>query len=95
MSESYYNTTPIHDPDLAHAVAFAEHQDQAVLEFFSRGGVWSPSMIWQYGQRTGRQWLLTSVRRSITTLTKAGALKMTGAQVDGPYGRKENTWSKA
>lgn len=92
---SYHNTTPLSGAQLLEAVRAAEGQDAAVLAIFQSGGVWSPSQVWQQGQLAGRQWLLTSVRRAITNLTKAGLLKQTGAPVDGPYGRPENTWSKA
>ncbi len=91
---TYHNTTPIHGHSLMDAVQRAKHQDEAVLAFFDRGGVWSPSQVWGYGNRCGRQWLLTSVRRAISNLTKSGKLVCTGRAIPGPYGRPENTWSK-
>jgi hypothetical protein len=35
---------------------------------------------------------LTSVRRSITTLTKKGELQQTGEQREGLFGKKNYTW---
>lgn len=90
---SYYNTTNLSGEQLANAVVTAEHQDDAVLVLM-QSGVWSPSQVWDYGRRAGRNWLLTSVRRSMSSLEKAGTLKKTGLMHDGLYGRKENTWSK-
>lgn len=93
---AYYNTTPITGTDLMRAIEVAKTQDEAVMLFFDSGAVWSPSQIWKYGTWTEgkRKWLLTSVRRSISTLTKQGKLKMTGIIVPGPYGRPENTWNR-
>lgn len=94
MSESYFNTTGLSGEQLVAAVKAAENQDVAVLAIIGIG-VWSPSAVWNFGRVAGRDWLLTSVRRSMSVLEKAGALKKTGIMLDGPYGRPENTWSKA
>lgn len=90
----FWNTTGLRSTDLSEAVKTARQQDEAVLAIM-RTGTWSPSQVWDYGRSCGRNWLLTSCRRSISNLTKAGALKMTGIQVEGPYGRPENTWTAA
>lgn len=94
MNAAFHDTTPLTGERLAEAVRVAQQQDQAVMALM-REGVWSPSEVWNYGRSCGRQWLLTSVRRSISNLTKAGALVMTGQQIEGPYGRPENTWTAA
>lgn len=91
---SYYNTTSLTGEQLASAVKAAENQDDAVLVMMGVG-TWSPSQVWNYGRSAGRDWLLTSVRRSISNLEKAKVLKKTGIMVNGPYGRPENTWSRA
>lgn len=89
---AFHNTTPLYGDALIAAVTAAERQDEAVLAIFSGGGRWSPSKVWEYGRACGRSWLLGSVRRSISTLTKAGHLRITGMTVPGLYGRPENTW---
>lgn len=91
---TYWNTTNLTGEQLANAVKVAAQQDDAVMVLMAIG-IWSPSQVWSYGCSVGRKWLLTSVRRSISNLEKAGALKKTGIMVQGPYGRQENTWSKA
>ena len=86
----YWNTTPLTREQLADAIRAAEQQDEAVLAIFraSRGAL-SPSQVWRLGQDHGRQWLLTSVRRSITNLTGAGVLAHLPMTIPGPYGRPE------
>jgi len=90
----YFNTTNLTGEQLASAVKTAKHQDDAVMVLMAIG-TWSPSQVWNYGKSLGRNWLLTSVRRSISNLEKAGKLKKTGIMMQGPYGRPENSWSKA
>lgn len=91
---SYHNTVPVSGDDLLLAVKAAAAQDDAVLLLFGAGGVWSPSQVHRYFTQCGHAWPLTSVRRAISNLTKAGHLVITGGTVVGPYGRRENTWSK-
>jgi len=90
----YWPTTPLTRDELAGAMRVAEQQDELVLAIF-RGtpGPLSPSQVWRIGQDHGRQWLLTSVRRSITNLTNAQVLvRLTGTRA-GPYGRPEGLWA--
>lgn len=91
----YFDTTALPTADLADAIRTAEQQDQAVLAIFARSGSLSPSQVWQQGTAAGRGWLLTSVRRSITNLTTAGALVRLDAKRGGLYGRPEHVWVKA
>jgi hypothetical protein len=91
----YYQTTPLTGFQLGDAVRNAEHQDDAVLAIFRRRQcALTPSDVWRIGLLHGRNWLLTSVRRSITSLTEAkfGPLEKTDLLVDGPYGRPEHAW---
>lgn len=92
---SYYNTTNLSGADLQQALSVAKTQDAAVMAIYDQGGTWTPWGVHEYGIMAGRKWLIGSVRRSITNLEKAGALKQTGMQLMGPHGRPENIWSKA
>ncbi len=93
----YWPTTPLSLNQLAGAIRVAEQQDEAVLAIFRAQHAQSlaPSQVWQTGTANGRQWLLTSVRRSITNLTNAGVLARASRLHDGPYGRLEHAWRLA
>jgi hypothetical protein len=93
----YYATTPLTLNQLAGAIRIAEQQDEAVLAIFRalHAESLAPSQVWKTGTANGRQWLLTSVRRSITNLTNAGALVRASRMHEGPYGRLEHAWRLA
>lgn len=90
----FYNTTRLAADQLTVAIAAAKQQDDAVLLLFRAYGQLSPSQAWQhYVERTGkRNTPITSIRRSITGLTKDKVLRKTKDQVDGPYGKPEYRW---
>jgi hypothetical protein len=94
----YYATTPMPLRDLAGAIRLAEQQDEAVLAIFRAHytEALSPSRVHRIGLTNGRQWLLTSVRRSITNLSGEGCpLVRLDATAQGPYGRPEHLWALA
>lgn len=91
---AFHNTTPLTGEQLAIAFAVAENQDQIVMRIMDDGVSRTPSQVWQLGYHMGRQWLLTSVRRSMSNLEHAGALTKLDEQRDGPYGRPERVWRK-
>lgn len=91
--KNYHNTTPLYGEELSAAVRAAESQDAAVLVVMAGGRVWSPSMLEAYFKGRGRNWPITSIRRALSNLTKAGKLTMTGRTMIGPMGRRENTWA--
>ncbi len=94
MTQVYYNTTGLNGSLLQEAITAAHTQDEIILKIFKQTGrEWSPGQIYQYLTVTLRRpALLTSCRRSITNLCGAGELIKTGNQVQGIYGRPENTW---
>lgn len=95
VERPYIQTTPMTAPGLRAARSTAAEQDEAVLGILrASGSAMAPSAVHAAGVRDGRAWLLTSVRRSMTNLTKAGALVKAGG-VDGPHGRPEHTWGLA
>lgn len=92
----YYPTTPISREQLAGAMRVAEQQDEAVLAIFrAEQRALSPSEVHAIGERHGRKWLITSVRRSITNLAdpKCGVLVHLAATRMGPWGKPEGLWS--
>ena len=86
----YYNTVGERGAALKAYRSAAKDQNALVLDFFrSFPGGHTPSEVWRLGVPGS---LLTSVRRSITTLTKRGLLRKTGKCRPGPYGRAELCW---
>lgn len=66
-------------------------QDEKILKFFKENphADFTPSQVWiQFGQ----QYPLTSIRRSITNLTKAGELVKTDNKRPGLFGEANYTW---
>jgi hypothetical protein len=95
---SFWPTTPMPLRDLAGAIRLAEQQDEAVLAIFRTlyDEALSPSRVHRIGLTNGRQWLLTSVRRSITNLSAIGCpLVRLDATTQGPHGRPEHLWALA
>ncbi len=90
----YWHTTPLTREQLAGAMRVAEQQDELVLAIFRHHRrPMTPSEVWRIGQDGGRNWLLTSVRRSITNLTNAEVLVHLQQSRMGPYGRPEGLWA--
>lgn len=74
----------------------AQAQDDAVYQAFFGQPTASPSSIWSYLIDFGyidKATPLTSIRRSINTLTKKGSLRKTNCKVMGLYGRLECIWT--
>jgi hypothetical protein len=89
----YFNTTQLCGDALASARRDARKQDVLVLSIM-RGDCapLTPSEVWRAGTEAGSDWLLTSVRRSMNTLTHEGLLRKMDAYKPGPYGRPERLW---
>ncbi len=88
---SYHNTTKLDGEELIQREAKARKQDDVVLDVFRRHqrSAFSPEMIWNM---TGQSCPLTSIRRSISNLTKAGHLIKTDQKKVGMYGAKSYLW---
>lgn len=86
----YYNTTNLAGAELQEARSGAENQDAVVLKIFQRkeAGL-TASEAWRMARQ---RWPLTSVRRSINTLTNIGKLEKTAVKRVGYYGKKEYVW---
>jgi hypothetical protein len=89
---SYYDTTRIPLTELAQAARRAEMQDDAVLAVFRAHLVMAPARCLEQLHAAGVPILITSVRRSISSLTSAGVLRKSPETVPGPYGAKEHLW---
>jgi hypothetical protein len=74
----------------------AGSQDALVYEFFrSIRAAHAPTMVWDSLISQGlisEKTPLTSIRRAISNLARAGLLVKTSVKMQGNYGRLENTW---
>lgn len=93
--QTYYNTTFLQGAELREAVACAKDQDRAVLLIFENTNrSFSPSEILRLIEKTGKKPPLTSIRRSITNLTKQGKLRKLNEMGRGLYGKPEHKWTR-
>lgn len=100
---SFFNTTNETGDLLAEYRSKSEHQDERVLKIFEASGpaaALSPSMVSSlynrlYPERHIYGVPLTSIRRSITCLTKDGKLEKTSEKRPGLFGRPEFLWKLA
>jgi hypothetical protein len=86
---THYNTTHILPRELSAAEAKTSRQDAEVLAVFRRRGRMSP---WEAHEALVCRFPITSVRRSITDLTKGNLLRRTDEKRRGPYGSPSYTW---
>lgn len=89
----YYNTTKQKEEVLENFVAKAQTQDGKILEFFNqhKGKKFSPGDVWT-NLFKAEFVPLTSIRRSINSLTKEGQLTKLDEQKVGYYGRPVYLW---
>lgn len=98
LGQSYFDTTRLQRAMLFRAQCAALEQTALVMEIFRlHRRPLTPWEVWQEGIQNGRQWLITSVRRSISvlsdgeapTLVKLDSLRM------GPHGKPSHEWRLA
>ena len=93
--KEYYNTTNETGTILNKSYKKANSQQKAILNYFIKYKQGAPSEIWlkmQENEDIKRGSLLTSVRRSITNLTKEGHLIKTAKKQNSVYGKPEYIW---
>lgn len=95
---AYYNTTKESGSNLEEFRAKATTQDKRVIAIFRAIGNNSticPSGVFSVYDTLYAPAPITSIRRSITNLTKAGLLEKTREKREGPHGRPEYSWRLA
>ena len=99
----YYNTNNEEGLELLNSRTKALTQDELILEIYEihdthdidREAL-SPEIVrWTCEEFYGKDWPITSIRRSINTLTKAGKLTKTNKLHRGRYGKNEHIWKLA
>lgn len=90
----FFNTARLEGEELQKATGKAYTQNEAVYEVYRYVNMAiSPSHCkLLLESRTRMTWLITSVRRAISTLTKEGRLQKTDIKVPSPYRSKEHLW---
>jgi len=92
----FYNTTNMAGAELDEAKTVTAYQNAQVMAIFRRlGRSLTPWEVWQDGVANGSQWLIGSVRRSVTVLTDCGALVKLETMKPGPHGRRSFEWALA
>ena len=95
----YYNTTGLTGSELEQSTEEAKSQDQVILSIFKECAAdkyISPFYVKSVLEARNRNILITSIRRSITTLTNENKLvKSDKATLKGVYGRPNYGWKLA
>ena len=88
----HYNTTAEIGRQRELFEQLATNQDEKVIDLFKRfNRPLSPSQVFKYYLDSSNV-PITSIRRSINTLTNQGKLIKTQFKIDGMYGRPEYLW---
>jgi len=103
MTRSYYQTTPLTQTQLIGAQRVAKTQDERILALFRRfpHRPLAASQVHEALSRIFKESggspvpLLTSVRRSLSTLAKEGLLDHLSLMIVGPHGRPETLYQLA
>lgn len=90
---NFFNTTNLKNPELKSAISDAMSQDDRILEYFKLhpNNGFTPAEIASLTSLHPNT-PITSVRRSITVLTKKGCLEKTDIQKPGMYGKPNYCW---
>ena len=92
----FYSTIPLFPEEHQVAEQKVIYQDDLVIETFRKLNIpMGPSMVYKYLINRGKithKVPITSIRRSITSLTKDGHLVKTDKTVMGNWGMREHLW---
>lgn len=91
---AFHNTVQLHGPTLHAAETRAQSQQERILDFFRRnpGRHFTPGEVFA---NLPCKILLTSVRRCMTDLTRAGYLEKTKLRTPGAFGMNNYNWRLA
>lgn len=90
--EIFFDTIGLTDQELEERKIKAGTQNRTILDFFRShpNYEFTPFQVQRYCNMPNVP--ITSIRRSITTLTKLGYLRMTPVKRMGDYGTMNNCW---
>lgn len=93
---SFFNTIKLQGHELQKAIETAKDQDNRILMIFKlKDKPLTPVQVHQAYEAQFRRCPLTSIRMSITTLTKKGRLVKTDDMVPGNWGKPIHKWKLA
>lgn len=95
----WFNTVNLEDAELRNAINQATNQGNIVYEFFKKrpGYCFSPFQVWNFLKQLRPDMInnltpITSIRRSMTTLTEAGLLVKTEYKIVEELGKPNYLW---
>lgn len=90
----YFNTTSEKGNQLKESRFKAGNQNAEILDLFTNYHYreFTPDEVMTHFHNQGKQWPLTSIRRSITTLTNESFLDKLDTMRMGIYGKLTHTW---
>ena len=91
-NKDFYNTIHLSGTDLTEAKEQTGVQSQRILEIYKKAIKLTPVEAWEAYCELYPAALLTSIRRSITSLTGQGLLIKTSEMRQGRYGKKNYIW---
>lgn len=95
--QTFFNTLNLSGQDLQVAKIETKNQNEVIKLIFTKypEQEFTPNEVYSLTQRSGYKYLLTSCRRSITTLEKQGVLIKTNHKKQGGYGKPNYCWKLA
>lgn len=94
LSISFFNTISLNKSDLKIAEDKSTEQEKRVLEIMKSKNPMTPIEVWKIYERRYGMILLTSVRRSMTCLTKGGKLEKLEEMKKELYGKPNFLWKR-
>lgn len=86
----YFNTNQESGDTLATSQATANRQEDVILALYKRAG--RPLTPDHIERMVAGRWPITSIRRAVTVLTKAGLLRKLDETVEGRWGKRVHLW---
>jgi transcription initiation factor IIE alpha subunit len=88
----YYNTTNEEGDVLTKCREKALTQDDVILNVFKKVKDATPFEVWEAIYKTGVDYPITSIRRSINSLTNQDHIVKTNKKRDGKHGKPNYIW---
>jgi len=90
----YYNTNNESGVDLTDSWVAAANQDEIIFQLFraNPNESFTPDEMQHMCSILNKIWPITSIRRSLNTLTKSSKLTKTDELRKGKYNKKVHTW---
>ena len=88
----FYNTTSEVGDVLTKCREKVQTQDDIILNVFKKLEQATPFEVWNHILGTGINYPITSIRRSVNSLTHQGYIKKTSRKKDGGFGKPNYIW---